>query len=89
MVETWEGFSDHFVNPHEIKENMAKMDKLVYASINDYIIKMDALNYRIRFSEVPWHQKGLPCETVNRMTHRALEPSDTAQFIELLRRADK
>ena len=65
------------------------MDKLVYANINDFIIKIDTLNYTIGFLGVPWHQKWLPSETVDWITYRAVEPSDTLQFIELLRRADK
>ena len=97
MVETWDGFStamrDHFVNPHDITEDLPKMDKLMYArNINDYIIQMDALNYRIGSSGVRWHQimkEGLPSEIVDRMTYRAVEPSDTTQVIGLLRRAEK
>lgn len=97
MTETWEGFStamrEHFVNPHEIKEDLAKMEKMAYANnIDDYIIKMDALNNRIGFKGVPWHQflkKGLPAEILDRMAYGSVEPSETSQFIERLRGAGK
>ena len=97
MVETWEGFStairEHFANPHEIMEDLAKMDKLVCANnINDYIIKMDTPNYRIGFSGVSWHhmpKMGLPSKIGDRMTYGAMEPSDTTEFIERPRSAGR
>ena len=69
MVETREGFSTamrvHFVNPYTIKEDLAKMDKLMYpTNINDYII-MQRRMYPSHQPHRPLHQHRNPRGLLN------------------------
>jgi hypothetical protein len=97
QVDTWSAFTsameERFIDPEEEAECLQKMNKLQYkGDIQDYIIKMEDLNYHICLSGIAWRQalhSGLNEEIKDRISFSKITPDDDAEYEVLLKQVGR
>jgi hypothetical protein len=93
QVDTWAAFvssiEERFIDTEEEMENLRKMKDLQYkGDFQDYIVRMEALNYQVCLSGIAWREalhSGLNEDIKDRLSFSKLTPNDDAKYELLLR----
>ena len=84
---------ERFMDPEDETECLEKMKKLQYkGDIQDYIVKMEDLNYHVCLSGIAWQHvlhSGLNEEIKDRISVLKITPNDNAEYELLLRQVGR
>jgi hypothetical protein len=94
QVDNWKSFTstmeERFVDKQEEEKSLRRMNDLKYTGdIEDYLTKMETLNFRVCLSGTSYiHslKQGMNEEILDRMSTAEVPPKDDTAFIELMRR---